>query len=562
MKKSVQVFALFAMFLISFGALAQTCPQISTYFGDSQIDEFKGICKDKKGNFYLLGNTTNSALPVTPGAFQTQLKGDYESFIVKLDSCGNIVWCTYFGTSGFERGERIAYSNDSTIVITGSTDGNDLDTTFNCFQSQNNGTFDGYLAKFDLNGQPKWITYFGGTQADFSYAIDIDRSNNIIIGGTSLSPSLYPSSQSFQSNLAGAVDAFIAKFNKNGNLIFSTFYGGSSSEDIHDVGTDSDKNIVGIGGSFSNNLSTTANCLQPSSNGGMEIYVIKLDSAGNRMFSTYIGGSLLDDAYGLTFDSQKNIYLTGHTSSPDFYQTAVSYQSSIAGSTDNFCMKLDPSGNMLWSTIFGGTGMDNNVHSAMDDANNIFALVNSQSSDYPMLGSGNFTVNNGAADVVLAKINQNGLLVWTSYKGGSGNENAGDLLLLKNKVLVCGGTSSADFPVINGNYQMTNAGQDDGFLSTFQVSVTIIVNTGVQGASVLQHDLTFNYDGNVVSVTSADSSIEQIELYDCFGKLYGSFSFQNGKALLIGAQVNQVYFVRAFNTENVQVYSAKLLLRP
>ena len=541
---------------------AQNCPQISTYFGQSAIDEFKGICKDPSGNLYVLGNTTNSTLPVTMGAFQMQHKGDYESFLAKFDSCGSLVWCTYFGTSGFDKGEKIAYSSDSSIVFTGYTAGTDLGVTSGCFQSASNGNYDVYLAKFGLNGQAKWITYFGGTQSDFSYAIDIDKSRNIVIGGTSLSPTLYPSPQSFQPNLAGAVDAFIAKFNKSGQLVFSTFYGGTSAEDIHDVGTDSQNNIIGIGGSFSNNLSTTANCLQASSNGGMEIYVIKLDSSGNCLFSTYIGGSMLDDAYGVTTDAQNNIYLTGHTASSDFYKTAISYQTTIAGSTDNFCMKLDPSGTMIWSTVFGGTGMDSNVHSAMDDANNIFALVNSQSTDYPMLGTGSYTVQNGAADVLLAKINQNGMLNWTSYKGGSGNENAGDLLLLKNKVVVCGGTSSPDFPVINGNHQLVNAGQDDGFLSTFQVSVTLIVTTKVDEGEAVPASVKFTYDGNKVYAQANDNKVQQLEVYNCFGAFEGKTDVSEKNKAVLFMKPETIYFIRVLDSEHHQIYRTRLFIRP
>lgn len=560
MKFLKRYFAFIWLITSPYGLFSQSCLNISTYFGESAIDEFKGICKDPLGNIYLLGNTTNSNLPVSNNAFQQQLKGDYESFITKFDSCGNLVWLTYFGTTGFDKGERIVYSPDSSIVITGSTDGVDLPVTNGCFQSVSNGFNDCYLAKFDLNGQAKWVSYFGGSQADFSYAIDIDKAMNIIIGGTSLSPTLYPTSQSFQPNLAGAVDAFIAKFTKNGQLLFSTFYGGTSAEDIHDVGTDGQNNIIGIGGSFSNNLSTTPNCLQPSSNGGMEIYVIKLDSAGNRIFSTYIGGNLLDDAYGLTIDAQNNIYLTGHTGSTDFYKTSVSYQTSIAGSTDNFCIKLNPNGGLIWSTIFGGLGLDRNVNSAMDDDNNIFALMNSQSTDYPMLGVGNFTVNNGFADVVIAKLNENGVLIWTSYKGGSGNENAGDLLLLKNKVVVCGATSSADFPVTAGNFQMTNSGQDDGFLSTFQTSVTIFVNTSVKENPMVDQYVKLMYQHHLVMAT-VKSDIKQLEVYDYFGNLIDKVKCEANITLLYNMFPEKVYFVIGKDDSGAIVYRGKLIIK-
>lgn len=539
-------------------AHSQSCPQLSTYFGRTQIDEFKGICRDKSGNIYAIGNTYNNDLPVTPGAFQSAYKANYEAFIVKFDSCGSLIWCTYFGTNGFDSGEKIAYSNDTSIVITGYTDGSDLPSTVGSFQPNSAGNNDCFLAKFNLNGQPKWITYFGGTQSDFSYALTIDAKNNIIIGGTSLSPSIHTNSLSFQQNMAGAVDAFVSRFNSKGVLKFSTFYGGSSSEDIHDVTTDINGNVIGIGGSFSNNLSTTAGCQQAGYNGGMEVYVIKFDSTGNRLFSTYLGGSALDDAYGVVTDPQKNIYLSGHTSSNDFYHTAVSQQTAIAGSNDNYCLKLTPNGILVWSTIFGGTFFDNNVHCKIDGNNNIISLINSQSNDFPMVGVNNYTVYNGANDIVLAKINSNGQLTWTSYKGGSGDELSGDLVLANNRVYVAGSTSSPNFPVLTGNYQMNNNGQDDGFITTFSLSV--LVNTSLKmynrNVDCAPHFEKHQASESLLNVSCSD--IDKLIVYDLLGKEIAIYPIENGKVMITDLSVNQIYFVCGYSTDKQLVFTQKV----
>lgn len=540
---------------------AQPCPQISTYFGKSQIDELKGICKDTKGNIYGIGNTTSNNLPVTAGAFQASLKGDYEAFLVKFDSCGTLIWCTYFGTSGFDSGEKIAYSSDSSIVFTGFTDGSDLDTTQNCFQPLKNGMTDCYIAKFNLNGQAQFVSYFGGTQSDFSYALTIDGKNNIIIGGTSLSPTIHTNAQSFQQNLSGAVDAFIARFNKSGQLKFSTFYGGTNAEDIHDVTTDGDGNIIGVGGSFSNNLNTSSMCLQSSSNGGMEVYVIKLDSLGNRLFSTYIGGSGLDDSYGVSTDQQNNIYLTGHTSSNDFYKTAISHQTSIAGATDNYCLKLSSSGSLVWSTIFGGTFADNNVHCKIDANNNIYSLINSQSTDFPMVGTGNNTMHNGVNDMVLAKINNSGQLIYTTFKGGSGDEICGDLVLMKNKIIICGTSSSPDFPVLTNNHQLTNAGQTDGFLTSItNLSVNINVNLKSNlleacHASFLKH-YSSGYQLNVPC-----ANVQKIVVTDMLGRRITEVKMFERNAKLDFLNDQQIYFISGFDSEGELVFSQKLYLQ-
>jgi len=540
--------------------VSQPCPQLSTYFGKSQIDDFKGICKDNKGNIYAIGNTTSNDLPVTAGAFQTTYKANYEAFMVKFDSCGTLIWCTYFGTNGFDSGEKIAYSSsDSSIVITGFTDGTDLDTTFNCFQPTSNGMNECFLAKFNLNGQAKWITYFGGTNSDFSYAVTIDPKANIIIGGTSLSPTIHTTTLSFQQNLVGAVDAFITRFNSKGQLKFSTFYGGSSAEDIHDVATDVDGNIIGVGGSFSNNLNTSLGCLQASSNGGMDIYAIKLDSVGNRLFSTYIGGSGVDDSYGVCTDPQKNIYLTGHTTSNDFYKTAISHQTLIAGSNDNFCLKLTPTGTLVWSTVFGGSSFDLNVHSKIDANNNIYSLINSQSNDFPMLGVGNYTVYNGSNEIVVAKINSNGQLIWSSFKGGSGGEVPGDLALFKNRIVICGSSSSADFPVIANNYQLTNAGQDDGFLTS--IASVININIGVINLAQQKCEpFLKSNNNNFYELHIPCQQIKSIVVHDILGKQIQVLRVSDGKVGIENLDKNQVYFVSGFDNSNTKSFVLKLFL--
>lgn len=547
-------------FLLINVAFGQTCPVISTYFGKGQFDEFKGICRDTKGYYYAIGNTFNNDLPVTAGAFQSAYKADYEAFIVKFDSCGSLIWCTYLGTQGFDHAEKVVYSSDSSIVITGYTNGTDLATTPGCFQSSTNGNNDCFIAKFGLDGQPKWITYFGGAQSDFSYAVTLDKKNNIIIGGTSLSPTIHTTPSSFQQNLAGAVDAFIARFNSNGQFKFSTFYGGTSSEDIHDVAADADGNIIGVGGSFSNNLSTTAGCLQASSNGGMEIYVIKLDSVGNRIFSTYIGGTGLDDAYGVAADQAKNIYLSGHTASTDFYTTSVTHQTVVAGSTDGYCMKLTSGGALVWSTIFGGTQIENNVHCKLDDANDLFALYNTQSSDFPFLGTNNYTLHNGAADLALVKVSNSGQLIWSTLKGGTGNETSSELILQKNKVLVCGSSASPDFPVLTNNYQLVNNGQEDGFLSTINVSVTInVVHTFLQkNTSAAQCESFFQLtSGGKVKVCE---SIVSIAVYDILGRTIIEQRIQRDDILNFEKlHPNEMYILVGYDMSGSFVFSEKII---
>jgi hypothetical protein len=553
-KKSNILKIIFLLFIIQLKLTAQTCPQVSTYFGKLLYDDFKGICEDTKGNIYAIGNTYNANLPVTVGAFQPTYKADYEAFIVKFDSCGALIWCTYFGSLGFDSAEKIAYSNDSTFVITGYTNGNDLDTTFNCFQAQNNGNYDCYLAKFNLNGQAKWVSYFGSTNVDLAYDITIDNSLNIIIGGTTLSPTLYTTPQSFQPNLTGATDAFVAKFNKNGALKFCTYYGGNSAEDIHAITTDTDKNIIAVGGSFSNNLNTSSGCLQASANGSGDIYVIKLDSIGNRIFSTYIGGSSIDDAYGVCADNLKNIYLTGHTSSINFYTTSVSYQPNVNGLSDNYCLKLSPTGSLIWSTIFGGTSYDYNARCKITSANQIISLINTQSADFPMLGTSNYTVHHGANDMAIVVISNNGQLIYSTLSGGSGNENGADFFINNNELIIDGASSSADFNVINGNYQLINNGQDDGVISTIVLPFTT--------NSILKNN-AYKYCNPIITnkfLLEVPCSVKKIIIYDALGNQVQAINNDENNTTFSLTHLNayQLYFIIGFNNFNDILFTQKI----
>ncbi|MGE0566669.1 MAG: SBBP repeat-containing protein [Bacteroidia bacterium] len=552
---NIKLFLLFFILILIGDFFGQSCPNISTFFGTSQVDEFKGVCNDHKGNIYAFGNTYNNDLPVTAGAFQSTLNADYESFLVKMDSCGNLIWCTYFGTNGFDFGEKIVYSPyDSSIVFTGYTDGNDLATTASCFQPTNNGNYDAFLAKFDLAGQPKWITYFGDAQGDFSFDVTIDNHANILIGGTTLSPTLYTTSQSFQSTLGGAVDSYIAKFDKNGSFKFSTFYGGTNAEDIHKIKCDNDRNIIAVGGSFSNNLNTSASCFQPSSNGGMEIYLIKFDSIGNRIFSTYIGGSALDDCYGLEVDSQQNIYLFGHTESNDFYYTAVSQQTVVNGMADNYAMKLSSVGAMQWSNIYGGVGQDLAVSSAMDENENLFFLSNSQSSDFPMTGVANNTVHAGSNDMVISKLNTNGNILFSTYHGGSGDDQGTGLTLLNNKVIVSGFTGSANFPVVTGNFQTVIGGQSDGFISTIVTPVAI--NLGQKKLNNLGNLCEAYFTNNRITHHCTEKGM--IEIYDLNGKLVYSADLSDA-VILEQLNIGQIYYILVKDNQNQIVAKAKFI---
>ena len=464
-------------FLLSFYFLcflnihSQSCAIVSSYFGGTQQDEIKGICIDVNKNNYLLGNTYSTDLPITIGKINDTHSGDYDAFISKFDSCGALKWCTYFGTSAYDSGEKIAITNDGNIVFCGYTSGITSHTTMGCFQPTSGGGYDCFVTKINPNGNIIWSTYFGKNGGDFAFEIKVDSYDNIIIGGTTTSPNLYTTASSFQQIKQANTDAFIARFDKNGQLKWSTYYGGNASEDIHALSIDNNFNVIGIGGSYSTNLSTSIGAHQTINDGLMDGYIIKLDSNCNRIFSTYIGGSAIDDLWGNTTDALGNIYISGHTTSTDFDLTIGAYQTTNNGSNDCFISKFSATGNFLISTLLGGNLNDLNSRMVVSGTNELTLIGKTESIDFPMIGTPYQSTKGASYDATIAKLSTSNLTpFWTSFYGGNADEDVWDLASINNNNFIfVGGSNSTNYPVSLSAYQPTLNISNDGVFTKLHV---------------------------------------------------------------------------------------------
>lgn len=469
-------FVLYVLFFFILGSLnsyGQTnCSSFSTYFGGTQFDEARGVCIDAFKNTYIIGNTYSTDLPITNGLINNSHSGNYDVFISKFDSCGALIWCTYFGSTGFDSGEKIAVSNDGTIVFCGYTNGVDLPVTSGCFQAINNGGYDCFITKITPNGTIIWSTYFGKTNGDFAYDIKTDEYNNVIIGGTTTSPNLYTTAASFQPNIKANTDAFIARFSKNGMLKWNTYYGGNGNEDIHALAIDKNFNIIGVGGTFSTNLSTSINAYQSTNNGVPDSYIIKLDSNCIRVFSTYFGGMNVEDSWGVVTDTLNNIYVAGNTNSNDFYTTTSAYQTTLNGTLDDWSLsKWDENGTLLSSTLFGGSAKDLSCRLTFIAPDILCFLGKTESTNMPVIGNNYLQTNSGNYDAFLASFNTINLQpILSGYYGGSTDEEPVDVFSSSNNSIVfVGSTNSVNYPLSSSPYQNSLNNSNDATITRLHV---------------------------------------------------------------------------------------------
>ncbi|HEX6184233.1 MAG TPA: SBBP repeat-containing protein [Pyrinomonadaceae bacterium] len=313
----------------------------STYLGGNGALEFgEGIAVDSAGNAYVTGVTDSTNFPLA-NAIQAAHAGGGDAFITKFNAAGSaLVYSTYLGGSNFEIAESIAVDSSGNAYVTGDTASTNYPTLNPIQAAHAGGGRDAFVTKVNAAGNAlAYSTYLGGSADDQAESVAVDSAGNAYLTGTTDSTN-FPTANAFQPANGGVSitqDAFVTKLNAAGSaLVYSTYLGGSGGEVGHGIAVDSAGNAYITGGSGSNSTFPTANAIQCTRAGGADVFVTKLNAAGNALaYSTYLGGSdsgtTIEIGRGIAVDPAGNAYVTGGTESTDF-PTANPIQATYAGS--------------------------------------------------------------------------------------------------------------------------------------------------------------------------------------------------------------------------------------
>jgi hypothetical protein len=319
-----------------------------------------------------------------------------------------------------------------------------------------------------------YSTYLGGSGSDLAAGICVNSQGSVFVTG--ITPSLdFPTENPYDSSHSGQGDVFITKFASDGrSLIYSTFLGGSDSDEGYDICVDADNNVYVAGNTESSDF-PTENAFDSSYNdiGGKDIFVAKLSPTGDSLiYSTFIGGSDYDELGlgGICIDAGNNAYVTGHTLSTDFpiknqfqtYQGADPYG-------DAFVTKLSDTGDsLIYSTYLGGTTNDDWGRGVfVDQNNNAYVSGLTRSSDFPIENPFQAS-NHGGWDCFISKLSTAGdSLIYSTYLGGSNHEGNYDICVDDSgNAFIAGSTKSPDFPTKNAYDDSYNdTGGDDIFIT-------------------------------------------------------------------------------------------------
>ena len=244
-----------------------------------------GLATDSENNIFMGGKVVNHNGFETYNGHQEDYGGGDattpDGGLVKFDSNGIRQWATFYGGGNDDWIETLAVDSEDNVYVAGTTSSNS-NIAYNGHQNQPGGLSDGFLVKFDSEGNRLWATYYGGSWRENAFDVAIDNENNVYIAGsTASSNNIYY--QGFQEQNNGEYDGFLVKFTEDGVRLWATYYGGEADDFAYGVVTDSQDNVYICG----RTQSYEHIAYQGYQNEWSQGFLVKFNSYGNRVWGTY-----------------------------------------------------------------------------------------------------------------------------------------------------------------------------------------------------------------------------------------------------------------------------------
>ncbi len=487
---------------------------------------YRELWKDIDLVFYSKDNALKYDLILHPGASIEDIKLTYRgSKGISLDDKGNLQVHNELGILIDESPISYQEVQDKRVMV---------ESIFKIKKQKDGGEYfsfellEDYLPSYSLIIDPGLVfsTFLGGLVLDVGtneankLGIAVDKEGNVYVAGGTVSPSYPVTLGAFQEVSFNREDfnttAYITKLNSDGSgLIYSTFLGGSMSDEARSIAIDSMGNAYVTGETSSSDFPVTLGAFQEDFPGmdSSSAFAAKLSPDGSQLiYSTFLGGSNDDEGTGIAVDIYGNAYVAGETASPDFPITLGAFQEDFPSffnpveppdedegmklqqnTVDSvFVAKLSTDGSsLIYSTFLGGSEDDEALDIAVDDMGNAYITGETASPDFPTtLGAFQEIYAGNGDDVFVTKLNSDGsALIYSTFIGGSGDDEANTIAIDKmGNAYVGGETTSRDFPVTLGAFQVeflteTEFDEDAGFVAKLNADGSkLIYSTFLNGS--------------------------------------------------------------------------------
>lgn len=414
--------------------------------------------------------------------FETKEKIPHDQTLI-IDPLPELSWSTYFGGLNETYANSVITNVDNYVYVCGKTNSLEQIATEGAYQIElTDSLMDAYMLKMDRNGEILWSTYLGGTLLDEAVKIFADSSYVYVVGNTS-SPDIYHIDTTLASDFKGQQDGFLAKLTAGGELLWFTYLGGDSLDNASDLAVDNNGFIYVVGSTLSDSLNfITENSFQPTKRGDVESYLVKFTPDGTLQWGTFFGGELADSLLTVC-TTDTSVFIGGFTRSLDSIVSPLAFQDSLRGLKDGFIAKFNHDGTFAWSTYFGGFE-DDEISSMIAFNEHVYFAGNTKSTEGIAIG---VTILQQAkhdeTDGFLGRISHTGAVLWATYFGGEGTDIVTDLAVeLDSNVFLSGYTNSDSLYTTNFSYQQFLAGGTDGYVAKFKPNGVLAWSTFYGGS--------------------------------------------------------------------------------
>ena len=392
-------------------------------FGGVGDDVIRAMAADDNGNVYTTGYFTDTSdLDPTEGESQLVSNGFYDIFVQKVDTDGNLVWAKGFGAEFFDLGTGIEVDATGNVYITGVYEQTvDFDPSENSFEITSSGGQDIFILKLSPEGDLMWVKSIGSPGYEEAVSIGSDTDGNVYVSGYFAENGDYnPGEEVFELASNGGQDAFVVKLDESGQFEWALNFGGEEQElvlgmDVHPLGE------VFITGLFASTVDfdPSEEIEERTPINGRDGYVLKLDTDGGFVYATSFGGAGNVTAWDIALDSDGNAYAAGgfNGSFSSGLPSPISAQNE-----DAFVVRINPTGDLEWTSVIQGTDFQNAYDVNTDPSGNvILAGYFGGEADFDPSGEEFLLTKESTEpfDAFVSMLNSDGELLYAANFGGS-----------------------------------------------------------------------------------------------------------------------------------------------
>ncbi len=452
--------------------------------------------------------------------YTTPSASDVQTNITKRDINGVVQWTK--NTTGANKlyGQTIAVDASDNIYIVGTFMGtSDFNPGVAINNLTSNGGDDNFVLKLDSNGNFVWAKSFGGSGDEEARSVKIDNTGNVVLIGRFMNTVDFdPGAAVLNLASAGSRDVFIQKLSSAGSLVWAKRVGGTDFDSGHALTIDSNDDII-TSGMFQGtaDFDPGVGISSLTSNGDLDVFILKLNASGNHVWSKSVGGTNTDVGFGITSNSSNDIFITGNfRGTVDFNPGTGTNQLAAIGTSNNcFILKLNSLGDYLWSNNFGaagGYGTGISIVSDIDD--DVYATGYFKGTVDFDPGSGITNLTGADQEYFVVKFDNNGFFNWVINSTGTvmSNSTASVAVNVDKNILLTGYfRETRDFEFGAGVSELTALGEDDIF--------TMLLSQECVSTGIVPDQVTL---ANVTSQCSVTSLTAPTATDNCAGTIIGT----------------------------------------